>query len=241
MSGHGRFAWFELVTPDVEGGAAFWSEVGGLSRQGMDMGGTEYVMLARGEPFAGVVTPQMPEVRPHWLSYWGVDDVDARAARVPAAGGTVVVPPTDIPNVGRFAIVADPQGAVFALFRGASDDAPSPAIGWVELWARDAPAVLPFYVEVLGLTTDVRSMRNGGYHVLYADGQQVAGVMNSPNPTVPPMWLPYLTVDDVDSAGARATQHGGTLASEWMTVPGVGRFGVVLDRQRAALALLQRE
>jgi predicted enzyme related to lactoylglutathione lyase len=242
MSTHGHFAWFELVTPDVGAGTAFWSEVAGLQVSHMDMGGFQYPMLGRSEhTFAGVVTPQMPGVPPHWLAYWGVDDVDARTAMVAGAGGKVVVPPADIPTVGRFSIVADPHGATVALFKSANAGMPEPAqpaIAWMELWSKDAPVAVKFYQEVLGLEAQETTMPNGKYHLLLANGKQVAGAMTSPLAAAPPMWLPYLTVDDADEALVRVRNHGGAVHSEVMAVPGIGRFGVVADRQQAVLGLL---
>ncbi len=244
MSKHGTFAWFELVTTDSAAGVAFWSEVAGLGTETMPMGDGHYTMLKRGDTtFAGVVAPQMPGVPNHWASYWGVDDVDARTARVPAAGGQVLVPPTDIPTVGRFSIVADPHGATIALFKSASDapEAAAPVMGWVELWSPDAAAALKFYVEVLELGTRVMDTPSGPYHLLTVGDHGVAGVMTSPDPKVPAMWLPYVTVDDADDAATRVKNHGGAVHVEPMTMPGVGRFGVVADRQGAVLGVLAPE
>jgi len=240
MSKNGRFSWFELVTPNVEDGKAFWSEVAGFGLKAMDMGTFEYAMLTRGEqPVAGVVQPQMAEVPPHWLSYWEVDDVDARAAAVKRLGGAVIVPPTDIPGVGRFAIASDPQGAVFALFRGTGDDGSPSAFEWNELWTRDAQAALAFYTAALGLEHETTAMPNGPYHLLKAGGVSVAGVLTSPDDKVPPMWLPYLRVDDVDDGVARVQNHGGRVIAPLMDVDGVGRFGIVADRQGAVLGFLR--
>lgn len=237
----GRFVWFELVTTDVEAGIAFWTKVAGLSRKDADMGSFAYPMLLRGETsFAGVVRPQMDGVRPNWLSYWAVDDVDARTARVPGAGGQVIVPPTDIPNVGRFSLVADPQGAVVALFKGTGGDEPATRpMSWVELWSKDASAVLPFYTSVLDLGVEQMPMPTGPYHILKAGDVSVGGVMTSPNSEAPPMWLPYLTVDDLDATLAAVRDAEGALYVDPMSVEGVGRFAVVADRQGAALGLLQ--
>lgn len=240
MTAIGRFAWFELVTPDVEDAKAFWSEVAGFGLASMDMGAFRYEMLTRGENnAAGVVRPQMPEVPPHWLSYWEVDDVDARSAAVKRLGGAVIVPPTDIPGVGRFAIAQDPQGAVFALFKGTGgDDAPS-AFEWNELWTRDAEAALAFYTAALGLGRETTTMPNGPYHLLKAGDVSVAGVLASPDDKVPPMWLPYLRVDDVDDGVARVQNHGGRVIAPLMDIEGVGRFGIVADRQGAVLGFLR--
>jgi predicted enzyme related to lactoylglutathione lyase len=148
----------------------------------------------------------------------------------------------DIPTVGRFAVVADPQGATFALFRSA-DGSPDPAdaFHWNELWAKDADAVLPFYTKSLGLKLgEPMPMPTGTYHILTFDGAQVAGALTSPpKDKVPAMWLPYLKVDDVDAAVGRAKAKGGKVIAEVMEVPTVGRFGIVADRQGAVLGLIK--
>jgi predicted enzyme related to lactoylglutathione lyase len=239
----GRFSWFELVTSDVDDGRAFWSEVGGLGQSTMEMGDRKYHMLMQGDrPVAGVVAPQMPNVPPSWLSYWEFQEIDERVEAVKTHGGTVHVPPTDIPTVGRFAVVADPQGASFALFKSApAGNDPGDAFHWNELWAKDAEAVLPFYTKALGLEREQMPMpgMTGPYHILKFDGQQVAGALTSPpKDHVPPMWLPYLKVDDVDAAVGLARKKGGRVIADVMDVEGVGRFGIVADRQGAVLGLI---
>lgn len=235
----GRFVWFELITSDVEGGIAFWSDVAGFRREDSDMGTFRYpVLTVEGRGVAGAMAPKMPDVPSHWMGYWGVDDVDARAARVAAAGGRILVPPTDIPTVGRFAIVADPQGASVSLFRPAGEERPNTAFHWMELWTPDPEAAARFWSGVLDLATDEMAMPSGPYHLLKADGVSVAGIMRSDRADVPPMWLPYVVVDDVDAAVGRVERQGGAVHAAPMAVPGVGRFAIVADRQRAALGLI---
>ncbi len=118
------FTWHELYVPDGEAGVAFYTEVLGWQRQIMEMEGGSYLMLvANGRPVAGVQAtrdnPHMAVVPPHWATYVAVDDVDARVARVTRHGGSLVVPPMDIPKVGRMALIADPQGAHIWLFTAA--------------------------------------------------------------------------------------------------------------------------
>jgi predicted enzyme related to lactoylglutathione lyase len=239
---NGRFVWFELVTPNVDDGVAFWTEVTGLGVTEMPMGpvGTNKMFTRDGKTQAGAAPPQMPGVPPHWLSYVSVDSVDDKHAAVGEHGGRSIVPPTDIPNIGRFAIVADPEGAVFALFRGSeSDDGGATAFAWNELWCKDPAKVLAFYTGVFGYTSTVMAMPTGPYHVLKVGEESVAGVMASPDPKVPPMWLPYLAVDDADATIARARGQQGSVHMEPMTVENVGRFGIVADRQGAVLGVLK--
>ncbi len=160
-----------------------------------------------------------------------------------ANGGQVLVPPTDIPTVGRFAAVTDPQGAAFCLFRTAqSDPADTPSteggFHWNELWAKDAGAVLPFYQAVLGYEVEEMGMPNGTYHVLKKDGAARGGVMTSPDANIPAMWLPYIHVADCDATIERAKSRGADLKAPAVDVPGVGRFGIFLDPTGAAIGVI---
>ena len=116
----GSFCWEELLTNDVEAAKTFYPEIFGWGMQDMDMGplGT-YTTLHRGDVGVGGMM-QMPaeaEAPPHWLPYMATDDVDACAKRVTELGGTIHKEPGDIPNVGRFAVFADPTGASFAVYK----------------------------------------------------------------------------------------------------------------------------
>src|SRR3546814_8348736 len=120
---HGRFVWYELITTDTAAAVEFYREVIGWAAQGAGVEGVDYTLLmANGAAVAGLMALH-EEVRnaggrPGWIGYVAVDDVDSRSAEIGKKGGKVHRAPDDIPGVGRFAIVADPQGAVFALFRG---------------------------------------------------------------------------------------------------------------------------
>jgi uncharacterized protein len=116
----GAFAWNELNSRDVSSAKAFYTEVFGWTPNDLDMGGMSYTEWKLGDKqVAGMMTmPDMvpAEVPAHWLVYFGVDDTDATVAQATELGATTVVPPTDIPP-GRFAVLADPDGAVFAVIK----------------------------------------------------------------------------------------------------------------------------
>src|SRR5262245_48248110 len=118
----GRFVWYELMTTDTGAAKAFYGKVAGWKTQDMPMPGMTYTMLLAGETAMGGLM-DLPEasrkmgVPPNWMGYVAVDDVDASAAQAKRLGGNVNVPPTDIPDVGRFAVISDPQTAVIALFK----------------------------------------------------------------------------------------------------------------------------
>lgn len=242
----GKFVWFELSTPQTKDAIAFYSETLGFKVHEMDMGDFVYTMFAanaEAKPHSGLPPRQPGDTSPaHWLSYVSVPSVDESLSAVKANGGSVLVPAMDIP-VGRLAVVADPQGAAFALWTGNDDD---PADGlsetggwhWNELWAKDADAVLPFYTAVLGYEVESMDMPNGKYHVLKTGETPRGGVMTSPDANIPAMWLPYIHVDDADATVARAKSNGGDPKGELMTVPGVGRFGIFLDSVGAAIGVI---
>src|SRR4051812_28253761 len=132
---NGTFVWYELMTTNADAAETFYPAVVGWRARDAGMPGMRYTILSVGEAgVAGIMTlPQeacAAGARPGWIGYIGVDDVDAAASRVEQAGGTVHKPAEDIPGVGRFAVVADPQGASFVLFRGSSEQPPQrPAPG----------------------------------------------------------------------------------------------------------------
>jgi predicted enzyme related to lactoylglutathione lyase len=123
MGSHGGFVWYELLTTDREIAKAFYASVVGWRAHDASMPGSAYGLFTiRDVPVAGLMS--LPEdtsqtgVTPHWIGYVGVDDVDAAAGRIIELGGAVYVPPTDIPNISRFSVVADPQMATLALVKG---------------------------------------------------------------------------------------------------------------------------
>lgn len=114
----GAFIWSELATSDRAKSKAFYSAVFGWGWSGSD----DYAEAQAAGRTVGGVMPRpedMPaEVPDGWTVYFGSDDVDGDVKKAAAAGASVVVEPTDIPGTGRFAVLIDPQGAVFALFKG---------------------------------------------------------------------------------------------------------------------------
>jgi len=116
----GTLCWADLSTPDQVGSAAFYSGLFGWTTMFSENDPSGYLHIKAGENFIGGIPPARvrdPKTRPHWLAYFYVSDVDASAAKVKDLGGAVHLAPMNIPNAGRMAIVADPQGAVFAIFQ----------------------------------------------------------------------------------------------------------------------------
>jgi uncharacterized protein len=121
MPGPGAFVWNELATKDLDGAKKFYTELLGWQFKESNAAGMAYneIVVGGGECVGGLyqMGPEYGEGPPHWMAYVAVEDVDDRAARVEELGGKVCVPPTDIPNVGRFCVITDPSGATLSLIK----------------------------------------------------------------------------------------------------------------------------
>ncbi len=246
----GRFVWYELMTTDTGAAKEFYGEVVGWGSEDVQMPGMTYTLLKAGEKQVGGLMA-LPEnarkagAHPSWTGYVAVDDVDAATERVKQLGGTVHVPPTEIPNVGRFSLVADPQKATLALFKGntaeyqpTEPEMPG-GVGWHELLAVDWQKALAFYGELFGWkksdAVDMGGM--GTYQLFSTNGQAIGGMFNKP-PIVPaPFWLYYFNVGDIDAAATRVKESGGQIVSGPMEVPGGGWIVHGTDPQGAMFAL----
>jgi predicted enzyme related to lactoylglutathione lyase len=252
MSDHGRFIWYELMSPDVAKATAFYGKVVGWTAQEMPSpggGGPPYTILSVQGAGVGGAMPMMPDVpRPNWTGYVCVDDADAAAEKAKALGGSVFRPPLDIPGIGRFAILADPAGAVFAIMKptpppGGRPDLPAGALGtpaWHELYGADPKEGFSFYGELFGWRkTNGHDMGPMGVYQLFAnqDGQ-VGGMMKAPPQAPTPAWVYYFRAGDIDAAAKRVKDAGGTVVSGPMEVPGGDWVLQALDPGGAMFALL---
>jgi predicted enzyme related to lactoylglutathione lyase len=211
-----------------------------------------YTLLTVGETQVGglMAIPQPAReagARPVWMGYIAVDDVDASAAQVTGAGGAIHRAPTDIPGVGRFAMVSDPQLATFMLFKASAEGQGQPASpgspghpGWRELFADDREAAFAFYSKLFGWTkAEAFDMGPIGIYQLFAiGGETIGGMMNKPATVPRPFWLYYFNVDAIDAAASRATGAGGRILNGPHEVPGGSWIVQCLDPQGAMFALV---
>ena len=254
MPTSGRFIWYELLTTDPAAALEFYGSVIGWGRQdSMVPSGTPYnILTVQGRGVAGVMAQPEPlratGAPPGWLGYVLVEDVDEAVQRLTALGGTMHEPPMDIPTIGRFAPVADPQSTGFLLFTPLPRDAPEPLpprtqglVAWHELHAADSTTALGFYEKMFGWRQlEAMDMGEMGAYRIFAtgDGTPAGGIFTKP-PTEPcPYWLYYIAVDDIDAASQRTTARGGKIVMGPTQVPGGDWIIQADDPQGARFALV---
>lgn len=228
----GAFVWHDLMSTDPAAAAGFYGDLFGWTcKAGRFWRGAEAV--------AGIVALDPGLGWPsHWLGYVAVPDVEATVGKAMAYGAMPLHPPTDAPD-GRFAVLADPDGAALGLVSGV-DKAPPIGPGafvWDELLAED-DAVRGFYARALGYAvapSDMGALGSGW--VMRVEGLPVASILRSPLAT-PPFWLPYVA-GDPDAAAARVEGLGGRVLQDVVELEETGRFVVLEDPHGAAFGVLR--
>jgi predicted enzyme related to lactoylglutathione lyase len=237
------------MTADVEAAKAFYAGVVGWGIRDASMPGLAYAMFFAEKSAVAGLLPLSDDardagVRPRWIGYVCVGDLDVAVALIKRRGGAVPVPPTQIGNFSRFAIVADPQTAALGLLsplsggldRPAETDAPG-YIGWHELLAADCPQALAFYGELFGWKkTDADVTKSGTYDMFSVRGQVVGGMLAKPE-TMQPFWLYYFNVEDIEKAAKGVTNGGGQILDGPRELPAGTWVVQCMDPQGALFAL----
>lgn len=245
----GRWVWYDLLTTDLEAAKSFYTKVIGWGTMVWD-GPMPYEMWTHA-PKAGLgglmVLPEEAKAAgapPNWLGYVSTPDIAATAKRVVELGGKVIKEPTDVPDTGRFAVLADPQGAVFAVYQsahGAPQDAPPEVkqFSWHELATTDPEAAFAFYAKLFDWSkTEDMDMGEDGIYRMYGFGQWPLGGIYRKRPEMPvPAWLYYIKVPDVKATVETVKQAGGTILNGPMEVPGGDLIAQCMDPQGAAFAI----
>ena len=243
----GTPSWVDLASADLAAAKAFYS---GLFDWALVEGGPEsggYTMFQKGGKNVAGLGPIMMEGQPTaWTTYVSVEDADATVAKVTTAGGTVLMPPMDVLDVGRMAVFSDPTGAAMALWQPrahhGADLANEPGtFTWNELQTRDTEAAKAFYRSVFGWDADTSEGGSMVYTEWKRGGETVGGMLEMPAevpPQVPAFWLVYFAVEDCDNSVAKATGLGGTTLMPAMDVE-PGRFAVLSDPAGAAFAVIK--
>jgi predicted enzyme related to lactoylglutathione lyase len=243
----GKFVWHDHQSGDVEKAKSFYTELLGWDVETFDPDGMNYPMIKTGEQMHGGFGKAEGGSPPHWLGHVLVDDVDETAEKVKAGGGTIYYGPADIPNVGRFVIFADPQGAALSAFASSTPPEGPPAEGvfvWNELATSDIDAAKKFYTDLFGWSSRDMDMGDGFVYTIFeASGSDVGGGMTLTEEMkshgVPPNWLSYLGTDDIDASTEKAKELGATVHMPPTDIPNVGRFSVAQDPTGAAFALFK--
>jgi uncharacterized protein len=246
----GKFNWADLTTTDREAAKAFYSGLFGWTGDDQPAGESQlYTLFSKdGKQVAGggEAPPDQP-MPPTWTPYITVEDVEATAGRVEGSGGMALMPPMDVIDAGRMAIFSDPTGAAVAVWQDGNHkgaellDAPG-SISWVELGTGDVATATKFYRDVFGWSSEVAPMGESGEYTLFKLGEEnVAGAYDKTGilpDEVPPHWLVYFAVDDIEATVAKARELGAT-ASDIMDVEMAGRFSVINDPQGAVFAAIE--
>ncbi|MFI5764628.1 MULTISPECIES: VOC family protein [unclassified Streptomyces] len=250
----GTPCWIDLMVPDQQAAIDFYADLFGWQGEiGPPETGGYSVCTLKGKPVAGIMKAMnpdgsVPDPMPPtvWTTYLATDAIDATLKSVTDAGGTAVMPPMDVMDLGRMAVIADPTGAVVGLWQAGTFDGAGivnehGALIWNELSTSDIAAASAFYSAVLPVTTTPSEMPEAaGYTEFQVDGRAVAGMMDLTNlpPGTPPNWIPYFSADDVDEIQAAATRAGGNVIAPAFDMA-AGRMAVLTDPQGAVFAVIK--
>lgn len=249
----GTPCWIDLMVPDQQAALDFYRDLFGWQGEiGPPETGGYSVCLLNGKPVAGIMKAMNPDgtvpdpLPPTvWTTYLATDAIDATLKSVTDAGGSVMAGPMDVMELGRMAVVTDPTGAVVGLWQAGSFDGAGivnehGALIWNELSTGDTGAAAAFYSAVLPMSSAPSEMPGAeGYTEFTVDGRAVAGMMDlsAMPPGVPPHWLPYFHVDDVDSVQAAAVRAGGSVMAPAFDMA-AGRMAVLADPQGGGFAVI---
>jgi predicted enzyme related to lactoylglutathione lyase len=247
----GKVIFVELVTPDLAASKRFYGELLGWSFRDITSGTTEYAeALLDGHAVAGLFQKkQKPgeQRQPAWLSFFAVADVDAAAKTAEAQGAKLLFGPKSFPERGRQAVLADPQGAVFALLASSSGDPPDVLASpgewiWNSLLTSDPDADAAFYQAIFGYEVFDLPARAGARHLLLASEDYARASANSlpaKQPEARPHWVNFVRVADAQTAAAKAASLGGSVVVAPHLDRHGGKVALVADPQGAVLGLME--
>jgi predicted enzyme related to lactoylglutathione lyase len=243
----GTFSWAELATSDADAAKAFYTALFGWDYDDNPIpDGSVYSMAKRdGKTVAALFGSEQP---PHWNCYVTVESVEAAAARASELGGAILAEPFDVMDVGRMAVIADPEGAALCLWQPGSSigatlvNTPG-AMAWNDLVTPDPDGAATFYGGLFGWTMQ-EIPASGGYRVIRNGERSNGGVMpldpDRMGADTPPTWMPYFGHEDVERLVGEVGGLGGQVLNGPIRVP-QGEFAVLADPQQAVFAVLTGE
>jgi predicted enzyme related to lactoylglutathione lyase len=246
----GTPCWVDITSPELDRTISFYSDLfGWVADQDPRPEAGGYTMFKKDGKFVAAGSPPPPGtegVPTHWTTYIASDDVDATAASVTDAGGTLLTEPFDVFDAGRVVVAQDPTGAVFGVWQAAEHAGAQLAnepgtLTWSENQTRDPEAAAAFYSAVFGYDVESAQMGEGPpYRVLQIDGKGVAGMLEiTPEMgDMPPNWSTTFAVENADAAARKAEELGGRILVQPFDIPEVGRYAVVQDPVGAVFGVL---
>ncbi len=249
----GAFCWVELATSDSDAAKNFYTQLFDWSFADHPVDeNMVYTMLRIGEQDVAALYGMNEEqksrgVPPHWNSYVSVTDADEIVEKTKSLGGTAHTDAFDVFDAGRMAQLADPTGAMFAIWQpnqhvGAKLVNQTGAFCWNELYTTDTEKAGAFYSGLFGWKANEQDMGEMGTYTIFMNGERMnAGMLKIVEQMgpIPPNWLVYFTVDDCDAAAEKAKSLGATTAVPPMDIQEVGRFSTLMDPQGAAFSVIK--
>jgi uncharacterized protein len=244
----GEFCWADLGVKDTAAAKKFYRGLFGWEVKELPMGenGLYSMLQVKGKEVCALY-PMMPEQRkrkPMWLPFINVASVDRTAQKAQAAGASLCAGPMDVPDAGRMAVLADPTGAVFALWQARGNigtklkQVPG-TICWHDLSTPDPAVAGKFYRKVFGWKVEIMDFSGNSYHLFKQKGEGVGGMWPMPLPKFPPAWFTYWVVESCAKAVPKAKRLGGKVVLGPITVPKTCTFAVIQDPQGAAFGVLE--
>jgi len=246
----GSFCWIELATSDQEAAKGFYSSLFGWSPQDSPIGLSEFYTIFKLEDRDAAAGYTLREdqraqgMPSHWMPYIAVESADQSAAKAKQLGGTEIMAPFDVMDLGRMAVIHDPTGAHFCVWQarkntGIGIAGVAGSLCWADLNTSDAKRASDFYSNLFGWQIMADEKDKSGYLHIKNGEHFMGGIPPATRrqPGVPPHWLAYFWVDDVDATAAKAKQLGAKFYVEPMTIESVGRMAVIADPQGAVFAI----
>ncbi|MEH6587134.1 MAG: VOC family protein [Halioglobus sp.] len=251
----GKIIWHELITDTPEKTQRFYTQLLGWEFEPLADNGVNYFLIRhKGEAIGGMIDqnklPTKADIS-QWVALISVTDIAEAAEQVANAGGTVFTPPTSLGDRGEIAVVADSQGALFALLQtrdgDPADENELPSAGgffWHELWTGEVDSAVAFYSKLAPYRMEQKKLGTAeepiNYVVMNAQQHKRGGIRENPFKGLPPIWVNYLRIEDdaaLEAILAKVESLGGEILVPAVPRPGGGTVAVIAGPSGAGVAL----